>query len=202
VCVLRGGADVPTPASRRSLYERLTLRGCAVSELPCGSAARRWGSAASERVIVGLAQLAVLVEAEDSARALAPARLASTLGRAVAVVPGRVTSPLSAGTNALLAGGASVLRGAADALELLSPATAPRATRQARALEPRLQAVLDRVCAGEDTPDRLRTGRNSAGEVLNALSELELMGLLGRGDGGRYIARELPARLGDRGPAP
>jgi DNA processing protein len=202
VCVLPSGADVPTPGRRRSLYEHLTLRGCAVSELPCGSAPRRWGSAASERVIVGLARLAVLVEAEDSARALAPARLASALGGAVAAVPGRVTSPLSAGTNALLACGTSVLRDAADALELLSPATAPRATRTARALEPRLQAVFDRVCAGEDTPDRLRAGGKPAGEVLYALSELELMGLLGRGDGGRYIARELPRRPGDPGPAP
>jgi len=175
------------------LCERLTRSGCAVSELPCGSPARRWGHVASQRVIVGLAQLTVLVEAADGARALAPARLASELGRDVAAVPGRVTSPLSAGTNALLREGAIVVRGASDALDLLSPGGAgspPTSSHAERGLEPRLQRLLDRVRAGEDTPDRLRSKAGDAGELLCALSELELMGLLARGDGGRYVPRD------------
>jgi DNA processing protein len=193
VCVLASGADVPAPGGRRALCERLMRSGCLVSELPCGSAARRWGRAASQRVIVGLAQLTVLVEAEDNSRALAPAQLASALGRAVAAVPGRVSSPLSAGTNALLKDGATVVRGASDVLELLSPGAAgsrPPGARAERELEPRLQSLLDRVRAGEDTPDRLRRAGADVGEVLCALSELELMGLLARGDGGRYVPRD------------
>ena len=115
----------------------------------------------------------------------------SGIGRAVAAVPGRVTSPLSAGTNALLAQGAHLLRDPADALELL-PAGGPygscRAGRPAaRRLEPRLQRILDRVRAGTDSPDRLRREAGDVGELLCALTELELMGLLARGDGGRYV---------------
>jgi DNA processing protein len=195
VCAMPGGVDIVAPAKRRSLYERLTRRGCAVSELPCGSPARRWGHVASQRVIVGLAELTVLVEAEDSPRELAPARLARALGRGVAAIPGRVTSPLSAGTNALLAQGASLLRGPADALELLlaGGADARRAKHNtARRLEPRLQRMLDHVRGGLDTPDRLRRDGEDVGGVLCALSELELMGLLARGDGGRYVPRDLP----------
>ncbi len=44
--------------------------------------------------------------------------------------------------------------------------------------------------AGRDTPAKLTAGSADAGEVLLALSELEMMGLLARGDGGRYVPRE------------
>jgi hypothetical protein len=46
------------------------------------------------------------------------------------------------------------------------------------------------VGAGRDTPGRLAGAGVDPGEAMLALSELELMGLLGRGDGGRYVPRE------------
>jgi predicted Rossmann fold nucleotide-binding protein DprA/Smf involved in DNA uptake len=86
--------------------------------------------------------------------------------------------------------GAHLVRGAEDVLELLhagSPA-APVAEGAARVqLEPRLSEVLERVGEGRDSPDRLIDPTGDFGEVLLALSELELMGLLTRGDGGRYV---------------
>jgi hypothetical protein len=56
--------------------------------------------------------------------------------------------------------------------------------------------MLERVGAGEDTPDKLTGRGEDAGEALLALSELELRGLLGRGDGGRYVPRGPFARWG------
>jgi hypothetical protein len=53
-----------------------------------------------------------------------------------------------------------------------------------------LRCVLESVGAGLDTPQRLIGGANDPGELLQALSELELMGLLARGDGGRYVPRD------------
>ena len=50
--------------------------------------------------------------------------------------------------------------------------------------------VLEQVGAGNDTPEKLCRRGADAAEVLLALSELELIGLLGRGDGGRYLARD------------
>jgi len=57
-------------------------------------------------------------------------------------------------------------------------------------LEPRLRSTLERVGAGRDTPGKLVCEREDPGETMQALAELELMGLLGRGDGGRYVPRE------------
>jgi hypothetical protein len=54
-------------------------------------------------------------------------------------------------------------------------------------LEPRLKAMLERVGAGQDTPAKLTANGEDADDLLLALSELELMGLLTRGDGGRYV---------------
>jgi DNA processing protein len=199
VAVMGGGLDVACPAGRRSLYARVRRLGSAVAEIPCGSPGRRWGQLASERILAGLAQLTLVVEAADSVRELAVARLALAHGRPVAAVPGRVTSPASQGTHALLMGGAHLVRDAADVLDLLyrtgarekTPVSAdPCPWRSQIKLDARLTAVLERVGAGHDTPGQLTGSSEDPEQVLLALSELELLGLLARGDGGRYVPRD------------
>jgi DNA processing protein len=198
--VLGDGLDIPIPARRRALLERLKLRGCAVSELSCGVRTRIWGAAAAKRTLAAMAGVTVLVEAEDSPRALLGARFAQALGGTVGVVPGRVTSPVSRGTHVLLREGAQLVRDAADVLDLLYVADGREPTRPPLAsplagLEPRLLRTLERVGAGLDTPGKLLGAGKDAGEVLQALGELESIGLLARGDGGRYVPRgPLPRR--------
>jgi DNA processing protein len=255
VAVLPGGLDTACPARRRTLYARLTAVGCAVAELPCDSRVRRWCYTARAQTLGRLAALTIVVEADDDPDELLSAQLAQTLGQTVAAVPGRVTSPVSRGTHALLMAGAQLVRGPEDALELLyaSEASAPAQGAQARIpaqrdvpmqraaaarqqvstlpnvrarssvttkrtqealesqsqpqittkrrredLEPRLRAMLEQVGAGRDTPDKLAGGDGDAGEVLMALSELELLGLLARGDGGRYVPRDALTVRGTR----
>ncbi len=191
LAALAGGVDIATPARHRSLLQRIASHGTAVSELPCGTPARRWSSAAAQRISVALADVTVVVEADDSARGLRAARLAERLGRPVAAVPGRVSSRASSGSNTLLREGAMLVRGPGDVLELLPCAdghsdVGPTARDR---LRPQLRDVLERVGEGLDTAERLTRGRPDAGELLQALSELELLGLLARGDGGRYVPR-------------
>lgn len=197
VAVMAGGVDVVKPALRRGCYERAIERGCAVAELPCGFLQRRWCEPARARTVAGLARMTIVVEAGERPSELRVARIARALGRTVAAVPGRVTSPVSRGTNALLMAGAPLVRGPEDALDLVYGIGAyrPRAAPRAAALEPRLLAVLERVGAGRDTPGKLTAESEDAGETLLALSELELMGLLSRGDGGRYVPSGRAGRL-------
>jgi DNA processing protein len=200
IAVLGGGLGVGCPARRRSLCERVRRRGCVVSELPRDCHGRRWGQLASERIVVGLSALTVLVEAEHTPEDLAPARIARALGRPVAAIPGRVTSPLSRGTHALLMDGANLVGGPQDVLELLyasgeraserGATPAPCGVGSSAGLTPWLRATLERVGAGCDTPDKLTRAGADTSEVLLALSELELMGLLARGDAGRYVPRQ------------
>jgi DNA processing protein len=185
VTVMAGGVDVVKPASRRGLYERVTASGCAVAELPCGFQQRRWSEPARARTVAGLAWLTIVVEADDSRRELTSAYAAQTMGRIVAAVPGRVTSPVSRGTNRLLMEGASMVRGPADALDLLHALSWSHkyklASPEQVRLEPRLQAILEQVGAGRDTPDKLTSTAEDADETMLALAELEFMGLAGKG---------------------
>jgi DNA processing protein len=192
------GLDAAPAARRRALRSQLMNGGCAASALASGVDGRRWGVASAERMLAALATVTLVVEAHERERELAPARAARSLGKTVAAIPGHVTSPGARGCHALLRDGARLIRDAADVLELLyetdghapaRPAAAAVSDRLEAQLEPRLRAMLERVGAGEDTPGRLAGGQHDAAEVLRALSELELLGLLSRGDGGRYVVR-------------
>jgi DNA processing protein len=188
------GPDLAPEARRRSLRAALSSGGCALSELSWGVNGRRWGIASAERTLAALANTMLVVEARESSRELSAARFAKSLGRPVAAIPGHVTAPASGGCHALLRDGAQLVRDAADVLELLyeagHTASGPKQDETPPAeLEPRLRSVLERVGAGADTPGKLAGERVDVGEVLRALSELELLGLLSRGDGGRYVVR-------------
>jgi DNA processing protein len=201
LAVAGDGLGVAAPSARRAQEERLERRGCTVAELPCGVRGRRWGPNAAERIVASLADVAIVVEAEDGPRALAAPRLARELGRTLAACPGRVSSRASGGSHVLLKEGAHLVRDAQDALDLLygaepraaapdadasgSEAHAPGGARPA--LSPRLGRVLEQVGAGVDTPGKLAAGSLDAAPVLRALGELEAIGLLRRGDGGRYL---------------
>jgi DNA processing protein len=198
LAICGSGLDVAPAERRRALRNQLTHGGCAVSALECGVDGRRWGVASAERMLAVLTTVTLVVEAYERPRELAAARMARSFGRTVAAVPGRVTSPAASGCHALLRDGALLVRDAADVLQLLYEADSGAPGRQAAPgasdrpgaeLEPRLRTVLERVGAGEDTPGRLAGGQHDAAEVLCALSELELLGLLSRGDGGRYVVR-------------
>lgn len=196
LAVLAGAVDRGLRGPRRGLLGRVCRRGgCAIAELPSGAPARRWGALAADRVLAQLAQVTVLVEARDDPGELAQAQMARAFGRRLAAVPGRVSSPLSTGPLALIRGGADLVRGPADVLELLDrESPGPRAPQAE--LEPLLKRVLELVGAGCDTAGQLELEGLRPGDTLLALTELELLGLLCRGDGGRYLLRtELAARL-------
>ncbi len=190
VAVLAGGADVPYPASRRRLYGDLAKRGAVVSELPPGFIPYRWCFVARNRLIAGLAAATVVVEAAERSGSLTTADFAEQLGRPVGAVPGPVTSRFSAGTNALLAAGAAVIRGAEDVLDVVAaPAFARPADPPAPAvpLEPRLRRLLDAIERGGGSLAELATDPAATRQVLADLTDLELRGLVRRGFGGRYV---------------
>jgi DNA processing protein len=193
LAVLACGPERPYPASKRRLHERIAATGAAVSELPPGTPPRRWCFPARNRIIAALARATVVVEAGERSGSLITAGQAADLGREVAAVPGLVTAPLAAGTNALIADGARLVRGPGDVLELLFGAAGVSLTRtphQERrdGLEPDLCALLERVGAGCDTVAALTGGAANVDATLAGLAQLELRGLVRRGAGGRYVA--------------
>lgn len=189
VTVMPSGADVCYPATRRALYERLRKVGCVVSEHPWGCGVQRWSHLVRMRLVVGLAQMVIVVEAEETPTALAPARFAEDLDRTVCAVPGRVSSPVSQGPHALLANGAHLIRGPQDALDALYGVGVRQAPVAKLPPAPALLEVLEKISGGRDTLARLTAAGCDADEAIVALAELELTGAVVRGDGGRYLPR-------------
>ena len=189
ITVLAGGADVAYPASKRGLHRALVRTQAAISEMPPGFKPFRWCFPARNRTIAGLASLTIVVEATERSGSLITADLAQELGRAVGAVPGPVTAARCAGSNALLRDGALVIRHAQDALdEALGIGVATALTgRRPDELEPELRGLLRSVEDGRDTVSALAATPAEAQHALAGLSELELLGFVRRGPGGRYV---------------
>jgi DNA processing protein len=185
IAVLAGGADVPYPPTKAHLYKRIAERGCVVGELPPGFVAMRWCFPARNRIIAALAHMTVVVEAARRSGSLITAEIAIDLGRDVGAVPGPVTAWRSAGTNALLRDGATLIRDAGDTLDVA--VGIERHDPAPLHLPPRLRDLLGEVADGRDTLGALTRTPSDVHPTLAALTELELLGHLRRAAGGRYV---------------
>lgn len=121
IVVLGGGVDRPYPAGHNDLINRVAIAGGAiVSELAPGAAPTKWRFAARARILGGLSQASVIVEAGWRSGSLLLAAETAQLGRRVGAVPGPITSPSSTGTHRLIReSGATLVTDATDALALL-----------------------------------------------------------------------------------
>src|SRR5262245_60638475 len=107
VAVLGCGIDRDYPAVHAELARRIGETGLVVSEYPPGVEPAPWRFPARNRIISGLSRAVVVVEARERSGALRTVDFALEQGRDVLVVPGEITSSLSAGVNALLRNGAA-----------------------------------------------------------------------------------------------
>ena len=107
VCVLGCGVDVVYPASNRKLFETVVSEGCLISEYPPGTEPKSWHFPARNRIISGVSNGVLVLEAPKSSGALITARYALEQGRDVFVVPGNINSPTCEGSNAMLQEGAT-----------------------------------------------------------------------------------------------
>ncbi len=121
VAVLACGVERAYPRGHDDLIARIAASGCLISEFPPGSMPARWRFLERNRLIAGLSQLVVVVEAGHRSGALGTAGRAANIGITVAAVPGPVTSPSSYGCHRLLREGAVCVTGADEVIELLSP---------------------------------------------------------------------------------
>lgn len=160
VAVLGTGADIAYPRAHVSLHRRIWNEGLVLSELPPGARSDKGSFPRRNRIIAGLASLTIVVEAPLLSGALITAKCALDLGRDVAMVPGPIDSPQSAGTNDYLREGAHVIGSIDDALALAGlprrlpkvPALVDDAERRVWEVLGRGAASLDEVCARSGLP--------------------------------------------------
>ena len=178
--VLGCGIDVVYPDRHADLFARIAASGGLLSEYRPGTKPRAGQFPARNRIIAGLAQAVVVVEAAMRSGALITARLGREFGRVLFAVPG------SPGTDAYLrAGHALPAINAADIERVLAggqplPAPAPPAPGP-------MAPVLNAIALGADAPTSLceRLGMTLP-SILAILAEAELEGLVRRAAGNTY----------------
>lgn len=106
VGVLGCGADVVYPAFHRSLYRDTEQNGCLITEFPPKTPPYGWNFPKRNRIISGLSNGILVVEAPEISGSLITARSALEQGRDVFVVPGNIDVDTFVGSNALLREGA------------------------------------------------------------------------------------------------
>jgi DNA processing protein len=132
IAVVGTGLDRVYPAAHRELAHRIVAQGVMLSEYPLGTPPLAANFPKRNRLIAGLAQGTLVVEAAVQSGSLITARLAADLGREVFAIPGSIHSPQSRGCHALLKQGAKLVETAQDILEELRHVAQPAATAAPR----------------------------------------------------------------------
>jgi len=120
VAFIGTGIDRIYPARNRDLALEIGGRGCIVSEFPIGTPVSAANFPRRNRLISGIAQGVLVVEAATASGLLITARLAAEQGREVFAIPGSIHSPQSRGCHQLIKQGAKLVETAQDVLEELN----------------------------------------------------------------------------------
>lgn len=192
IAVLAGGvgdADI-YPRSNYHLAKKIIRGGgLIVSECPNGTKPAKYMFPARNRIISGLSQGVLVVEADEKSGALITADFAVNEGRDVFAVPGSIFSPRSSGPNKLIRLGAKSVASPSDILIEYGVEIASRKPALSTA-NPDERAILEILIKKEVVGlDELANDlpNQSTSVILSHLSEFELKGLIKRRSDGKYI---------------
>ncbi len=180
LAVLASGVDNVTPRSHIGLAKKIIEAGGAIiSEYEPSSEARDFQFLARNRIVSGLADAVIVTEAASRSGTLATVSHALSQGKEVFVVPGNITSPMSAGCNALIKQGAQVLTAASDVLEVIAPGLLRPQTILPLGDNPLETKIIQLLQSGVRDGDTLLTETHAdASDFAQALTMLEINGLI------------------------
>ncbi len=180
VAVLGCGADICYPKSNRHLYEQIAESGCIISEHPKGTEPKPYFFPLRNRIISGLADVVLIVEARKKSGSLITADTALEQGKDVFAVPGGVFDELSKGCNNLIRQGAGIATSAADILHALGMNCEKKlknSSEKNNLLATREKLVYSHLCLLPKTIDEIAQEIElPMGDILGILLELEMAG--------------------------
>ena len=200
IACLAGGLDVVYPQENRDLYRSILENGLVVSEMPPGAKPQARHFPRRNRIISGLSDGVLIIEAAARSGSLITARYAAEQGRDLFAVPGSPLDPRSAGGNQLLKDGAILVRNADDIIHELAVSAPRKAVSHISGHESKTP-VGEKVMAPPQPVGKLLSLLNpspihideivalsgmAAQSVVAELQLLELDGKIARHSGGRF----------------
>ena len=180
IAVLANGVDKIYPRSHEDLGQKiLQTNGAILSEYPNNTPARPWQFLARNRIVSGLADAVVIIEAASRSGTLSTANHALDQGKEIFAVPGNITSPLSAGCNQLIKNGANPLTSVEDLLDFLIPDRFEKQTQLFKGDTREENVILEFLSKNGTTSSDaiIKQTKLSASEFNQAITMLELKGL-------------------------
>lgn len=180
IAVLGNGLPKIQPSTNRQLADDIVRKGGAIiSEYDTNEDARPHHFLARNRLVAGLADAIIITEAATRSGTLNTAAHALEQGKEVFVVPGNITSPLSAGCNALLKQGARVVTSYQDVLDVIAPEAASAQTSLPLGQNELETTIIGLIAKGMRDGEELLAACNAdPTEFATTLTMLELAGTI------------------------
>ncbi|MDS1029101.1 DNA-processing protein DprA [Bacillota bacterium LX-D] len=187
IAVLGCGLDIIYPPENKKLMGRIIEKGAVISEFPLGVRPEPRNFPRRNRIISGLAQGVVVVEAAEKSGSLITADYALEQGKDVYAVPGSALSKYSKGTNHLIKQGAKLVESAADILEDygLCIKSLTKEDVHLSQSEIKLVSLLSIEPIGLD--ELILASGFKPQEILSFMSILEIKGIIRQLPGQKYI---------------
>jgi DNA processing protein len=200
IAVLGSGVDRIYPPEHRKLADQIINQGAVCSDYAPGTAPESSNFPPRNRIISGLSQATVVIEAGETSGALITAKFAADQGREVLAVPGPINAAQSKGTNNLIQQGARPLLRIEEVLEVLNLQHI-QTQQKARKVLPadETEAALLKVIGPQPlhVDDIQAQSGLSIERVSATLTLLELKGIVRQVGGMNYVVvRETPADYG------
>lgn len=194
VAVLGCGIDKIYPPENKSLFEKITVNGCLVSECWLGTMPLAENFPRRNRIISGLSKGVLVVEAAEKSGSLITAQYALEHGRDVFAVPGSILSTVSKGCNRLIKQGAKLVDCVEDILEELpsfsgikTSLNQPSLPQRTFSLSPKEATIYELLTRSPlHIDDIINQSELTAAEVSSMLLTLELKGGIIPLPGGHY----------------
>lgn len=180
--VLGCGVDICYPREHIGLYMDVQEKGGLISELPMGSKPLAYNFPRRNRIISGLSDVVLIIEAKEKSGSLITADQALEQGRDVYALPGPVDSPLSRGCHLLIKQGAGILLSPKELMEDLNIELIP-AIKDSEQNKKNLESTENMVysCVGLFPKNLMQlmedTGLDS-GKLLEILAKLQIRGYI------------------------
>lgn len=184
------GINVVYPKKNEELFKQISIRGGIITEYPFDMVPVASNFHDRNRIISGLSDGVLVIEAQERSGTLITAGHAADQGREIFAVPGNIDSLYSKGTNSLIRDGAKITASVTDIIEEIhglkeKVKTPPIDYSKLSATE---LMIINSIKEGRVTIDELeQTTSIKAGQLLSHLTILEMKGFISQIPGNRFI---------------